>query len=125
MTYTEQDLLDEMEYISKYDFMIMRYLTEHSPRYKTRIMQDLIAEFPDDIEHGVYLIPGKQYSDDIDEAITGLQNEGVIDDTGRGFKLTEYGRSLYDMFRTHPEAEIDEDLCEFIERITADADGMI
>lgn len=125
MTYDEEILKDDMADVNKYEFMVMRHLSSGGPKFKTRIMQELIEEFPDDIEHGECLIPGKQYSDDIDEAVEQLRNDGCIKATDKGLVLTEYGRDLYDMFRLHPEADIDEGLADFIEKIEDQADGMV
>jgi len=115
MTYTEAELMDEMQDVTKYEFMVLRHLAVHGPKFKTYIMQELIEEFPDDIEHGEYLIPGKQYSDDIDEAVEQLRNDGRIKATDKGLVLTEYGRDLYSMFIIHPEAEVLEVVADFIE----------
>jgi len=123
MTYTEDDLIECMEDVTKHEFMVMRHLAENGPKYKTKMMQDIIREFPNDMEHGEYLIPGKEYSDDLDQAILSLTNDGTIGYVGGpqyiGGKLalTDYGRDLYDTIMAHPEVEIDEDLAEFIERI--------
>ena len=123
MTYTEADLIGDMEDVTKHEFMVLRHLAENGPKYKTRMMQDIIREFPDDVEHGEYLIPGKEYSDDLDQAMTTLCNDGTIGYVGGpqciGGKLdlTDYGRDLYYTIMAHPEVEIDEDLAEFIERI--------
>lgn len=118
MTYTEADLIEEMEDVTKHEFMVMRHLAMTGLKYKTRIMQDLIREFPEDMDHGVYLIPGKEYSDDLDQAIESLRCYGVIvADVGGKLALTGYGRDLYDTIMAHPEIEVDEDLAEFIERI--------
>ena len=125
MTYDEEILKDDMADVNKYEFMVMRHLTEHGSKYKTYIMQDLIREFPDEIEHGEYLIPGKEYSDDIDEAVESMLNDGKLQTVKGGLALSEYGKELYDMFRLHPEVDIDEDLADFIEKIEDQADGMV
>ena len=117
--------MDEMQDVTKYEFMVMRYLSEHGPKYKTYIMQDLIWEFPNEMEHGEYLIPGKEYSDDIDQAIEQLCHDGALHPTGLGLDLSQYGKDLYDMFRMHPEVEIDADLADFIEKLEKRSDGMI
>lgn len=122
---TEEYLMDDMADVNKYEFMVLRHLSSGGPKFKTRIMQELIEEFPDDIEHGEYLIPGKQYSDDIDEAVESMLNDGMLQTVKGGLALSEYGKELYDMFRLHPEAEIDEDLADFIEKIEDKADGMV
>ena len=111
----EMDLVYEMGDVTLYEFMVLRHLSSGGPKFKTRIMQELIEEFPDDIEHGEYLIPGKQYSDDIDEAVEQLRNDGRIKATDKGLVLTEYGRDLYSMFIIHPEAEVLEVVADFIE----------
>lgn len=123
MTYTEEDLIGDMEDVTKHEYMVMRHLAENGPKYKTRMMQDIIREFPNDMEHGEYLIPGKEYSDDLDQAMITLCNDGAIgyvggpQYVGGKLALTDYGRDLYDTIMAHPEVEIDEDLAEFIERI--------
>lgn len=122
MTYTEQDLIEEMEDVTKHEFMVMRHLAENGPMYKTGMMQDIIREFPDDMEHGEYLIPGKEYSDDLDQAMTTLSNDGAIGYVGGKLALTDYGRDLYDTIMAHPEVEIDEDLAEFIERMEGEGE---
>lgn len=122
---TEEYLMDDMADVNKYEFMVLRHLSSGGPKFKTRIMQELIEEFPDDIEHGEYLIPGKQYSDDIDEVVESMLNDGKLQTVKGGLALSEYGKELYDMFRLHPEAEIDEDLADFIEKIEDKADGMV
>ena len=122
MTYTEAELMDEMQDVTKYEFMVLRHLAVHGPKFKTYIMQDLIREFPDEIEHGEYLIPGKEYSDDIDEAVEQLCHDGAIYSTdGRGLNLTQYGMDLYYAILNHPEVEIDEDLADLIERLGEEA----
>ncbi len=111
----EMDLVYEMGDVTLYEFMVLRHLSSGSPKFKTRIMQELIEEFPDDIDHSEYLIPGKQYSDDIDEAVEQLREDGRIKATDKGLVLTEYGRDLYSMFVIHPEAEVLEEVADFIE----------
>lgn len=124
MTYTEQDIIDDMEYVSKCGFMIMRYLALNGPRYRSSIMQELIREFPDEVEHGPGLF-GKEYSDDLWDAFWNLRDEGIIGEQKNGenppgyrrMELTPYGRDLYEAFAKHPEVPIDEDLCDFLEKI--------
>lgn len=128
MTYTEQDLIEEMEYVTKHEFMVMRHVAKSGPKYRTHIMNDLIREYPDEMDHGPGLF-GKEYSDDIYGAIRNLIDEGVLgevdDSDSREYsklELTQYGRDLYDTIMAHPEVEIDEDLAEFIERIEGESE---
>ena len=46
-----------------------------------------------------------------------LLNDGHIKATDKGLVLTEYGRDLYSMFIIHPEAEVLEEVADFIERL--------
>lgn len=118
MTY-KQVIVDDAEAISWAEFLVLFYLSKVRKAYKSTIMQDLIKRYGDSFEHGEYLIPGKEYSDEIDEAVTIMGEWGAIScDHDNRWSITEYGKDLVDCLMSGDFAW-DEDVEKMIERVKA------
>ena len=116
MTYTKQDIVDDAEDISWAEFLVLFYLSKVRKAYKTTIMQDLIKHYGDSFEHGEYLIPGKEYSNDIDTAVAMMGEWGAISCDHGTWSITEYGKDLVGCLMSGDFAW-DEDVEKMIERV--------
>lgn len=115
------ELIDDPEDYSPADFAVMSILANAKKAMsKSAIMRESIRRYGDLIEHGPYIYG--EYSDDIDEAVEGLVNVGVLDreEAGGYYRITlnEYGSVLFDRF-LHGPIE-DEDLEAMKEAILAE-----
>lgn len=95
------------------DYTLPEYIAMHiiskGPASKSHIIRQAIKDFGDIIDHGPYLYG--EYSDDIDEAVGTLLNDGLayyIDDHRIRIGLTDYGREYLRRFASSWEFE-DED----------------
>ena len=58
----------------------------------TLLFEEIYGILKPEAMHSAYFFGG--YSDEIDESATGLTSAGIIDETGHGYVLTDYGRRL-------------------------------
>lgn len=95
------------------DYSLPEYIAMHiiskGPVFKSQVIRQAIKDFGDMIEHGPYIYG--EYSDDIDQAVGALINEGIaryVDDHKGRIGLTDYGRSYLQEFIKGGEFEDEE-----------------
>lgn len=100
MTMTNQEIVEDCEGLTKEQVLILGYLAQINPatgKYigatKTSIMHDIIRMHGDIIEHAPYIYG--EYSDDIDQGITSLKNDGAIySDPNDRYHISDYGERM-------------------------------
>lgn len=95
----DEDTLLNMDYrdLSDSDLAVM-FTIGDGPVLNTRLQkitllfEEMYGILKPEAMHSAYFFGG--YSDEIDESATGLTSAGIIDETSRGYVLTDYGRRL-------------------------------
>ena len=95
----DEDTLLDMDFqdLSDSDLAVMFTIGDR-PVLNTRLQkitllfEEMYGILQPEAMHSAYFFCG--YSDEIDESATGLTSAGIIDETGQGYVLTDYGRRL-------------------------------
>ena len=96
-THTKEEIADDCEDLNYSELLVLHFLRDERWEYKTRVMNALIKEYGDIVDHGPYMGYGREYSDDIDEAFISMESWGALYTNEEGkFRITGYGILLHD-----------------------------
>ena len=100
MNVTEEEMLDNDYYNLSDSEIEVLFIVDDAPILRTRLQKIALlyskVYHGDERSHGAYLFGG--FSDEIDESSDSLVSKGIIQETSRGYVITDYGKKLKELF---------------------------